>query len=114
MSSPVAADPGAGEAHVIRHAGDFDARDARELSRRVTTAVASGARKIVVDLTEAPSVQEVPLLLTMLSVRAALRRADGRLVVAMRRPLATRFSMNLRMDPALDAAGSVEEAVHGT
>ena len=95
---------------VIRLTGEVAARETRELSRTVAGDVLEGARRFVVDLTGATSVQEGPLLLALLSVRAALRRVDGRLVIAAAPPLASRLAANLRHDRALDAAASVAEA----
>jgi len=111
MSSAEALVSGPEQAQVISLTGAFGPRDARELSRRVTEGIASGVRRFVVDLTGTTSVAEGPLLLAVLSVRAAVRRAEGRLVVAAPDALSSRLARNLRLDRALDATGTVAEAL---
>jgi anti-anti-sigma regulatory factor len=111
MTSAEAVAAGSEQAQVISLTGAFGPRDARELSRGVTEGIASGMRRFVVDLTDTTSVAEGPLLLALLSVRAAVRRAGGRLVVAAPEALSSRLARNLRLDRALDATGSVADAL---
>ena len=111
MTSVQLAEAGRDQARVIRLTGTFGPRDARELTRRVARGVGSGARHVVVDLTDTTSVAEGPLLLALLSVRSTIRRAGGRLVVAAPEALSSRLAENLRLDRALDAAGSLSEAL---
>jgi hypothetical protein len=96
---------------VISIGGDFRRSDARELARRVHTALGAGEHRFVVDLTAARGIAEGALVLSLLGVRAALARVDGRLVVAAGDDVAHRLADVLRLDDVLGVAGSRREAL---
>jgi hypothetical protein len=96
---------------VIAVAAVFGPGEARMLSRRVRDASQAGERLFVVDLTEAARVAEAPLMITLLSVRSALIRNAGRLVVAAEPALACRIATGLRLDEVIGAAASRDAAI---
>jgi hypothetical protein len=103
--------PSADHVVAITVTNAFRRRDAQEVSRCVRAGVDAGERRFVLDISDADTVNEGLLILTLLGLRSELHRRSGRLVVAARSGLARRLGSRLRLDDLIDAASSRDEAI---